>query len=194
MEDTQVKEIRTAPSAYAYVRSGIWADKSWRVINAELGIDTNNAEPLELKNAPGEFDRKIFMTFDLSEFQSIDFKRVFFFPSFIKVDESMPIHFALYEVDADAWNTDTLTYNTMPEIGRAISENNLAGGITKVELTDVIREALAAGKTCLSFAIIVTTEGEEFCNRINPKIARLAASTAEKDENFVKALFKFCSG
>ena len=186
MENKQ--ELCVSPAAYAYVRGGKWENNNWRAINAALGIDTNNAEPLELKNASGEFDRKIFMTFDLSEFQSIDFKRVFFFPSFIKVDESMPIHFALYEVDADAWNTDTLTYNTMPEIGRAISENNLAGGITKVELTDVIREALAAGKTCLSFAIIVTTEGEEFFNRINPKIARLAASTAEKDENFVKAL------
>ena len=188
MENTQTKEIRTAPSAYAYVRSGIWADKSWRVINAELGIDTNNAEPLELKNSNCDFDRKIFLTFDLSDFCGEEFKRVFFLPSFTKVDERVPVDFALYEVDADAWNGDTLTYNTMPKIGAAISENNRAGGINKVDLTDAVRAAMAAGKSKLSFAMVITTVGADANNRINPKTARLVATTADVVEVYSKIL------
>ena len=188
MENKQVKEIRTAPFAYGYVRSGSWADKSWRTINAELGIDTTNAEPLELKNSNGDFDRKIFLSFDLSDFRGMEFKHVFFLPSFTKVDERVPVDFALYEVDADAWNGDTLTYNTMPPLGAAISENNRAGGINKVDLTEAVRAAMAAGKSKLSFAMVITTVGADANNRINPKTARLVATTSDVVESFSKIL------
>ncbi len=187
MENKQ-KEIRIAPAAKAYVRGGKWADKNWRVINAELGTDTNNAEPLELKNSSGEFDRKIFMTFDLSDFEKMEFKHVFFLPSFTKVDEHVAIEFAIREVDAAAWSEDTLTYNSMPAIGTALSENNVAGGINKVDLTEAVRAALAAGKKLFSFAVVITTEGADALNRINPKTARLVATTTDVVESYTKQI------
>jgi hypothetical protein len=38
------KEVRTSASEYAFVRSGTYADQTWREMNAKAGVDTNNAE------------------------------------------------------------------------------------------------------------------------------------------------------
>ena len=187
MENKQ-QELRVAPAQKAYARDGKWADKNWRVINAELGIDTNNAEPLALKNASGDFNRQVFMTFDISEFNMLAFKNVFFLPSFTMVDGKSIITFNIYEVDADAWSGDTLTWNNKPAFGKLLAENVVAGGLTSVDLTAATREALAAGKSKLSFAIVITTVGADGENRINPKTTNLVASTADRAQGYVTKL------
>ena len=189
MENKQ-QEIRIAPSTYGYVRGGKWADKNWREINAAIGIDTNNAEPLELKTGAGspDFARQIFMTFDLAEFRNADFKHVLFLPSFTKVDSWGICEFSLCEIDPDAWTGDTLTYNNMPAEGKAYSEGNVAGGLSKIDLTDAVREALAAGKDKISFTIKVTSPDSKDYSRINPKTTRLVASQSDTVQGFVREL------
>ena len=46
------QEITVIPSQKAYVRNGKeWADMNWRDINARLGINQNNEEPLVFKTS-----------------------------------------------------------------------------------------------------------------------------------------------
>ncbi len=187
MENKQ-QEIRILPAAKAYVRGGKWADKNWRVINAEIGIDTNNAEPLELKNSPGDFDRQIFMSFDISAFKGAEFKHVLLLPSFSKVDSWAICEFALYEVDPAAWNEDTLTFNTKPAFGKVISEKNVAGGLSKIDMTESVREALAAGKDMISFAIVVTSGDSKDYSRINPKTTRLVSTNTDVVQGYATDL------
>ena len=187
MENKQ-QEIRILPAAKAYVRGGKWADKNWRVINAEIGIDTNNAEPLELKNSPGDFDRQIFMSFDISAFKGAEFKHVLLLPSFSKVDSWAICEFALYEVDPAAWNEDTLTFNTKPAFGKVISEKNVAGGLSKIDMTESVREALTAGKDMISFAIVVTSGDSKDYSRINPKTTRLVSTNTDVVQGYATDL------
>ena len=188
MENNKQQEIRVTPADKAYVRNGKWADKNWRVINAELGIDTNNAEPIVLKNAQEDFTRQAFMTFDLGEFKTIEYKSVSFLPSFAMVDSHAVITYNLYEVDPASWNGDALTWNTQPTFGKVIAENAVAGGLGRVDLTAVVKEYLAAGKDRLSFAIAITTEGADGENHINPKLSCLVASTTDAVQGYTKKL------
>ena len=189
MENKQ-QEIRILPSAYGYARGGKWADKNWRAINAAIGIDTNNAEPLELKNASdgGDYDRQVFMTFDIAQFRDAGFKHFLFLPSFIKVDSWGICEFALYEVDADAWTTDTLTYATKPAFGKTISEKNVAGGLARIDLTDAVNKALADGKDKISFAVVVTSGDSKDYSRINPKTTRFVATNSNVVQGYTKSL------
>ena len=49
MKNNQATEIRIALADKAYVRNGEYADKNWRLNNADIGADTNTAEPVEIK-------------------------------------------------------------------------------------------------------------------------------------------------
>jgi hypothetical protein len=184
MQQKKQQLTRLLASQKAYVRSGPWADKNWRVINAELGVDTNNAEPLFIKNTPqAEYERHILFTFDISKFRENPFNTVFFQPSFSRLSRGPLTSISLHLVDADAWSSDTVTWNTKPAYGELLSSGMPASGLCRVDLTDITKKLLAEGKDVLSFAMTCDTEtqGE---NVVEHKTSVLVATDG------VPALFK----
>ena len=190
MKDNIVREIRIAPDDKAYVRNGQWERVNWREINSRLGIDTNNAEPLHLKNAPAEtnYGREILMTFSIEKFKSFDYKHIFLFPSFTAVDSSKQNRFDLLLVDPDSWNGDTVTWENKPVYGEAICRDTIVGGMSRAEITEAVTKQLNEGKNSISFAVVITTEGGEYNNCINPKTARLVATNQSEASLFSKTL------
>jgi len=178
---TASKEVRVAPAEKAYVRSGSnWANKNWRQIIAERGLDTNNEEVLVLKNGGGEYTRYVMFTFDLDEIAEVDYQHVFFSPSFIQVDDSTVVKYDIYLLDPASWDTDTVTWNTMPKKGELIYKDAVAGGLSKIDLTDAVEDLIIAGKDQISFIMIMTSKSGESENRINPKTTSLIATDSDE--------------
>ena len=114
-------------------------------------------ETLSFKFIPngGRTFRKSYMKFDISQMKLADLNRVTFECSFTSAESSnVQIEAHLYECDPDAWQEDTVTWNTKPdegkEVGCATGMNRKNGG---VDLTDYIKEKLASGVKTISFAI-----------------------------------------
>lgn len=188
MNENKAKEIRVPLTDKAYVRNGEWEALNWREINSRLGLDTNNAEPLYLKNAPAEtnYGREVLMTFSIEEFKDFEYTHIFLLPSFTSVDSSKQIRFDLFLVEPDSWNGNTVTWNSKPTYGMAISRDNLAGGMCRTEITDAVTWLLKAGKTRISFAMVVSTEDGAYNNCLNPKTVRLVATNQEEVWSFEK--------
>ena len=191
--DNEKKEIRVAPLAKAYVRSGEWADKNWLQINRELKLDTNNEEVLLLKNGVENKNvtREILMSFDLSEVAKLDYKKVAINPSYTRIAEAKKgeagLAASLYLVDPRGWREDTVTWNNMPECGECICENVPVGALAWPDVTDAVTKLLAAGETTLSFLMKLTVPSA-VDSRINPKTAFLVASTEEEVGGCVRRL------
>ena len=165
MENT--KEIRIAPINKAYVRNNDYANMNWRLINADMGVDTNNAEPVEVKcTTPDEYDRQVYLTFDLSEFADFDFKYVFFLPAicdYKRADGTLDV----YALDPNAWNGETVTWETRPAWGERLAAGVKAGGLTRIDLTDAVKALVAKGEKTLSFAIVASNPGPDSYCRFN---------------------------
>ncbi len=179
------QELRVSPTEKAYIRNGsAYANKNWRTINAELGLDTNTEEVLSLKNSSAGFTRQALFTFDVSSFKNFEYKKVFFYPSFTVIDSSMTLYYNVYQLDPDAWSTDTVTWNTKPAEGTLLYEGAVIGGLSAVDLTNAVKSVLSAGKTKLSFLIRITTTGAAGENRINPKTTALIATKADSISSY----------
>ena len=186
MENT--KEIRIAPINKAYVRNNDYADKNWRLINADIGADTNTAEPVEMKcTTEGEYDRQIYLSFDISEFKDFDFKHVFFLPSISDYKRGDGT-FDVFALDPASWDGETVTWNTRPAFGECLVKGVKAGGLTRVDFTDAIKALLAKGEKVFSFALIVTTPGDNSYVRLNSLTMRLVATKEESVEIFTHKL------
>ena len=184
-----VKELHLSPIAKAYVRDGAYADKGWRTIIRERGLDNNNTEVLVVKNAGAGYNRYAYFTFDISEIDD-RYKVVRFHPSFTRLDNVSMVCINVYKVDAEAWDTEEVTWNTRPEFGELLAENAIAGGLCFVDLTDAVRAAQAMGETKLSVGIAVTTAGAEGENRINPRTTTLVASDTTEATLYTNVLRK----
>ena len=189
LANTAKKEVRASASDYAYVRSGKYGDMTWREINAMLGIDTNNAEPLGLKNNgknAGDNTREILLEFDLTNIKSFAFKNVFWYPSWSSSpDEDYGVD--VYLLDPDDWDGDTVTYNSKPANIKKIAGNAKAGGMNVVNLTDAVIDLLAAGDNKLSILVV----GSEYTTSnyaLNPKTTSLVATTADSVNSYVYQL------
>ena len=173
------KELHLSPIEKAFVRDGDFADKGWRAIIRERGLDNNNTEVFMFKNGSPGFIRYVYFTFDISEIDE-SYKIVRFRPSFVTLDQLVPIYFNVYKIDPQAWSTETVTWNTKPDFGELLVENTLAGGLCSVDLTKAVREAQANGETKLSIGLKVITVGGDGENRINPRTTLLVASDSEE--------------
>ena len=131
------KELHLSPIEKAYVRDGDYADKGWRAIIRERGLDNNNTEVFCFKNGTPGFIRYVYFTFDISEIDD-SFKIVRFHPSFVALDQQVSIFFNVYKLDPDAWETETVTWNTRPAFGELLVENTMAGGLCSVDLTKAV--------------------------------------------------------
>ena len=171
-----MKEIRIAPINKAYVRNNDYANMNWRLINADMGVDTNNAEPVEVKcTTPDEYDRQVYLTFDLSEFADFDFKYVFFLPSvcdFKRADGTLDV----YALDPNSWNGETVTWETRPAWGERLVAGVKAGGLTRIDLTDAVKALVAKGEKTLSFAIVASNPSPDSYCRFNTITMRLVAT------------------
>ena len=181
------KELHLSPIEKAYVRDGDYADKGWRAIIRERGLDNNNTEVFCFKNGNPGFVRYVYFTFDISEIAD-SYKIVRFRPSFVQLDSQASIFFNVYKIDAEAWDTETVTWNTKPAFGELLVENTMAGGLCAVDLTKAVRDAQAKGETKLSIGLKVITEGADGENRINPRTTTLVASDSNEMTNYVKKL------
>lgn len=181
------KELHLSPIEKAYVRDGDYANKGWRAIIRERGLDNNNTEVFVLKNGNPGFIRYVYFTFDISEIDE-SYKLIRFRPSFIAIDQQMAIHFNVYKIDPDAWNTETVTWNTKPDFGELLVENAMAGGLCAADLTKAVKAAKANGETKLSIGLKITTVGGDGENRINPRTTLLVANESEETKLYTTKL------
>ena len=175
------------PVDKAYVRSGKWSDKNWHIINADLGVDTNNAEPFFLKKSDGDFGREVFVTFDLSSLVGTEFKSAIFSPAFTTVANDAVITFNVHRVDA-GWNGNEMTWNTKPALGECLAENIVAGGLSRLNLVDAVKATLEKGETKLSLAIVSTTPDSDKENKLNSSLMTLTVGDAESAKLFTRKL------
>ena len=184
-----MKEIRIAPINKAYVRNNDYANMNWRLINADIGVDTNTAEPVEVKcTTEGEYDRQVYLTFDLSEFADFDFKYVFFLPAicdYKRADGTLDV----YALDPNSWNGETVTWETRPAWGERLAAGVKAGGLTRIDLTDAVKALLAKGEKTLSFAVVASNPSPDSYCRFNTITMRLVATKdAESIDLFARKL------
>ena len=186
--ENNLKELRIGLCDKAYVRNADYADVNWRVINADIGVDTNNAEPVEMKSTTAdEFDRQIYLSFDLSEMAGFDFKRIFFLPS-VCDSRRNDIECRVYAIDPKDWEGNTVTWSTRPALGEVLADGVRLGGLTRVDLTEAVKALLAKGERVLSFALVVTTPGPDSYCRLNTATIRLVATQDDSVSSFTHKL------
>ena len=183
------QEITAYPIEKAYVRGGSeWENLNWREIISKRGINQNNAEPLVIKFQDAMLARRyIYLTFDISDFDSIPYNNVFFKPSFTAINKQ-GLTYNVYKVDASRWSTDTVTWVTRPTNGELLAENCPAGAFTNVDLTDAVDAALLAGEDKLSIAMIPNKQVGDDENRVDWRATTLTATTSKETPTYVKQL------
>ena len=185
-----VQEITVTPIEKAYVRNGKeWENMNWREIIAKRGLNQNNAEPLIFKTSGNGYTRYVYFTFDISSFKTILYNNVFFKPAFATVGANIQMTYDIFEVDADAWSTDTITWKNQPTKGEMIASNCVMGGMTSVNLVDAVDEAIKAGKSKISFVMISHLQtGGDGENSIDWKGTTLTATTSKEAGTYVRQL------
>lgn len=181
-------EITVFPAEKAYVRDGNeWKNMNWLDIIEKRGLNQNGDEPLILKvDGPG-YNRYIYFTFDISEFDTIPYKKVFFKPNFNKVGKGDPVYYDIYKVSSD-WKTDTITWSTQPERGAKIASMCIVGAVDPVDLTDAVDAALLAGENKLSFVLISHPQSTTRENRIDYRGTTLTATVTNNTSHYTKKL------
>ena len=183
------EEITEYPIEKAYVRDGKeWSDMNWREIIKKRGLNQNNQEPLVFKTSGGGYTRYVLFTFDISSFRTLMYNKVFFKPAFTTVGASGAVTYKVYKVDANAWDTDTVTWNTMPTKGELLAEDCVAGGMTAVDLTDAVDRALLNGENKLSIMLISDKQTGDGENRLDWKGTTLTATTSKEAGSYTKKL------
>ena len=183
------EEITVYPIEKAYVRDGKeWSDMNWREIIKKRGLNQNNQEPLVFKTSGGGYTRYVLFTFDISEFRDLMYNKVFFRPSFTTVGATSAVTYKIYKVNPEAWDTDTVTWNTMPTKGELLAENCVAGGMTPIDLTYSVDEAIMAGENKLSIMLISDKQVGDGENRLDWRSTTLTATTSKSAGSYKKNL------
>ena len=184
----KAQEVTAYPLEKGYVRGGKdWRDMNWRDIISKRGINQNNQEPLVMKLSSEEFTRYAYFTFDISDFDSIPYNKVYFKPQFMEVN-SNGFTYNIYKVDPSAWTTDKLTWSTQPKRGELLAENCVASAFDNVELTDAVDAAIQAGEDKLSFVMVPNKQNGDGENRIDWRATLLVATTSKDAPTYVKRL------
>ena len=183
-----VQEITVYPVEKAYTRGGEWKDMNWREIIKKRGINQNNAEPLVLKFSSPEYMRYVYFTFDISDFNTIPYKNAFFKPAFTSVNTGGQVTFNIYKVNADSWNTDSLTWKNQPAKGELIAENCIAGSMHGIDLTEAIDAAVIAGEKKFSMVLIPNRQQGDGENRLDWRTTTLTVTTSKTLSTYTKQL------
>lgn len=121
-----------------------------------------SADTLRLKNATADggpdYDRRIYMSFPVPEEAAGDSMisaKVKLFMTDLPENGDETLQF----VETAPWEESALTWNTQPEIGKVLAEYTLyqdgkEGQYYEFDVTQLMKDAAAAGKTTLDFAIV----------------------------------------
>lgn len=140
-----------APVADVYTNGGSKADQNF-----------GSADVLRMKdaNASGgpDYDRRIYMSFPVPE-QAADGSMLSATIKLYMTDLPELGDEVLQFVETAAWDESTLTWNNQPETGKVLAEYTLyqdgvEGQYYSFDVTQLMKDAAAAGKTTLDFAIV----------------------------------------
>lgn len=192
MTSEEVQESVEYPVEKAYVRDGSYNNKNWRVIIQERGLNQNNQEPLIFKTSSTGFNRYVYFTFDISSFKTFMYNAVYFKPAFSRVGGEGQTTYKIYLVDADSWDTDTITWSNQPYKSgenELIAENCVMSGLTSVDLTDAVDKAIVAGKSKISFVMVADKQIGDGENILDWRGTTLTATTSTAGQaTYVKNL------
>ncbi len=186
--EEDVQEITVYPVEKAYTRSGTWKNMNWREIIKKRGINQNNAEPLVLKHSGGDYNRYVYFTFDISTLNTIPYNNAFFKPSFTTVNAGGQVTFNLYKVDANSWNTDSLTWANQPAYGELIAQYCVAGSMHGINITDAIDNAIKAGEKKFSMVLIPNPQKGDGENHLDWRTTTLTVTTSDTVSTYTKKL------
>ncbi len=188
--EESIREVVVTPVEKAFVRGGNdWKNLNWREILSKRGMNQNNAEPLVIKVDGNNqaYTRYVYFTFDISEFDTIPYRNVYFKPMFTDLVKSW-LKYSVYSVDPNSWKTDTLTWATQPQRGKLLAEGCMASAFTNIDLTDAVDEALKAGRDKISLVIVPVGQGDSGESHIDWRGTTLTATTATSAPTYVKTL------
>ena len=185
--EEEEQEITVFPIEKGYTRNGEWSTMNWREIIKKRGINQNNAEPLVLKLSGNNYTRYVYFTFDISTLNSIPYNNAFFKPSFTVVNGGGATY-NLYKVNADSWNTDSLTWANQPARGELIAENCVAGSMYGVNITDAIDTAIKAGEKKFSMVLIPNAQNGDGENQLDWRTTTLSVTTSDTQSSYIKKL------
>ena len=162
------------PFAASYVRGGMYADLTASEINQRFGLPE---DMLVLKYHPGtDVDRRIIARFDISDLEG----------KYVRLMVNSTASIAEPNVCYAARLTDftgdlsSLTWNTFPEMGDEI-DRDLFAGFNGCDVSDLVREAKATGKTELCLAICATKTCDIEIRMTNPAVSGDAIRLEEFD-------------
>lgn len=121
-----------------------------------------SANVLRMKNATADggpdYDRRIYMSFPVPE-QAADGSMLSASIKLFMTDLPETGDEMVQFVETAAWEESTLTWNTQPEAGKVLAEYALyqdgkEGQYYSFDVTQLMKDAAAAGKTTLDFAIV----------------------------------------
>lgn len=143
--NTDDSMIDLVASADTYVKNGDTGDDNFGASdNLEFGA----------KNGPN-LDRLMYFKFDISkisnpEFLTAEFRIESHFP-----ENDSKIEYNLYDVDPDAWEEDTITFNDQPAHDSLIlTYSSVYMPTLVIDVTDYMKSKLAEGKKTVSFAVV----------------------------------------
>ncbi len=133
---------RYYPIEAAYVRSGIYSAMTGRQINEKIGVDRDTL--FVKKTEEADYQRKLYLKFDLSGFDFSGSNRLKFFVNIFDNHNDGVLYTAT--ITENDWTPDTLTWDRQP----TEKATGIRGVLLGTDFTDAAKKALAAGETILS--------------------------------------------
>ena len=103
----------------------------------------------------GMLYRRVLLKFDISGLVGVDFLRAELkLFGVLCQGGSDSIYAYIYEIDNDAWDASTVTYNTVPDLGKLIKTAVVGGGAARIDVTEFVKEKLNNGITTFSIILV----------------------------------------
>ena len=133
----------------------------------------------------GKLYRRVLFKFDISKLAGEAVKKISLRLFGVGAEDANGCAVAnVYELDENSWSEKTVTYNTVPAIGKLITTTKLGRSYNYVDLTDYAFEKLAEGKKQISFILV----GDES----KPFHVKLASSKSESNVPVLIASYSNC--
>lgn len=137
-QDQADNDISVTASEDTYVNGGSKADTNFGA-----------SDLLSCRYYPtdGVYDRKAYLKFNITDVPKNDIKHVYFqFYAASAESGYESIELNLYDVQASAWQENTLTYNTQPQWGEYIGQGNaMRGNVGMVDITEYVLKNMHKG-------------------------------------------------
>ncbi len=125
--------------------------------NALKDCNFSDSELLHFKGNTknGMLYRRVLLKFDISKLVGVDFLRAELKLFGVTCQGgSDSIYAYIYEIDNDAWDASTVTYNTVPALGKLIKTAVVGGGAARIDVTEFVKEKLNNGITTFSIILV----------------------------------------